>query len=137
MKTTRSVTKAGDVVETCTPRSAAASALFPVRAFYLDIAQWAVDDPARWASWVAPCPIRDGEVPYGKELSRRKARMDQRTRERLPVLPILAAGVDEERQASVARLAAAQACCPGRSSPQAGDAAPGRDDEQGQRPRLG
>lgn len=71
MKTTTSVTMAGNVIETRAPRSAAASALFTVRAFYLDIAQWAVDDPARWASWVAPCPIRDGEVPYGKEFSRR------------------------------------------------------------------
>ena len=33
-----------------------------VRAFYLDIAQWAADDPARWGPWVAACPIRDGEL---------------------------------------------------------------------------
>jgi len=32
-----------------TPRAAAANALFTVRAFYLDIAQWAIDDPSRWA----------------------------------------------------------------------------------------
>ena len=69
------------------PRTAAANALFTVRAFYLDIAQWAVDDPSRWAQWAAPCPIRAEEIPHAKELSRRKARMDQRTRERLPVLP--------------------------------------------------
>ncbi|MFI5898426.1 hypothetical protein ACIA5D_51000 [Actinoplanes sp. NPDC051513] len=29
-----------------------------VRAFYEDIARWAADDPARWAPWVAPCPIK-------------------------------------------------------------------------------
>ena len=43
-------------------RPAASTAWTPwsrVRAFYLDIAQWAVDDPARWAPWAAPCPIRD------------------------------------------------------------------------------
>ena len=106
VKTTRSVTAAGHAVETSAPRTAAAGALFTVRAFYLDIAQWAADDPARWAPWAAPCPIRDGEVPHAKELARRKARMDQRTRERLPALPVLAASVGEERAASAARLAA-------------------------------
>ena len=25
-----------------------------VRAFYLDIAQWAAEDPARWARWAVP-----------------------------------------------------------------------------------
>ena len=113
VKTTRSVTAAGDAVETSAPRTAAAGALFTVRAFYLDIAQWAADDPARWAPWAAPCPIRDGEVPHAKELARRKARMDQRTRERLPALPVLAAAVGEERAASAARLAAASAAGPG------------------------
>ena len=54
------------------PRTAAANALFTVRAFYLDIAQWAVDDPSRWAQWAAPCPIRAEEIPHAKELSRRK-----------------------------------------------------------------
>ena len=113
VKTRRSVTAAGDIIETSAPRTAAAGALFTVRAFYLDIAQWAADDPARWAPWAAPCPIRDGEVPHAKELSRRKARMDQRTRERLPALPVLAAAVGEERAASAARLAAASAARPG------------------------
>ncbi len=113
VKTSRSVTAAGDIIETSAPRTAAAGALFTVRAFYLDIAQWAADDPARWAPWAAPCPIRDGEVPHAKELSRRKARMDQRTRERLPALPVLTAAVGEERAASAARLAAASAASPG------------------------
>ena len=39
--------------------------------------------------------------------------MDQRTRERLPALPVLAAAVREERAASAARLAAASAAGPG------------------------
>ncbi|MGH3126207.1 MAG: hypothetical protein ACRDND_34965, partial [Streptosporangiaceae bacterium] len=55
VKTRTSVTAAGDIIETSAPRSAAASALFTVRAFYLDIAQWAADDPARWGPWAAPC----------------------------------------------------------------------------------
>src|ERR1019366_4173262 len=98
---------------TTAPRTAAAGALFTVRAFYLDIAQRALDDPARWAPWAAPCPIRDGEVPHAKELARRRARRAQRARERLPALPVLAAAVGKERAASAARLAAASAAGPG------------------------
>ena len=95
------------------PRTAAANALFTVRAFYLDIAQWAVDDPSRWAQWAAPCPIRAEEIPHAKELSRRKARMDRRTRERLPVLPLLVKSAEDGRHAAAERLAACTAAVPG------------------------
>jgi hypothetical protein len=95
------------------PRTAAANALFTVRAFYLDIAQWAVDDPSRWAQWAAPCPVRAEEIPHAKELSRRKARMDQRTRERLPVLPVLVRSAEGGRHAAAERLAACAAAVPG------------------------
>jgi hypothetical protein len=95
------------------PRAAAANALFTVRAFYLDIAQWAVDDPSRWAQWAAPCPVRAEEIPHAKELSRRKARMDQRTRERLPVLPVLVRSAEEARRAAAEQLAACTAAAPG------------------------
>src|SRR4029077_19187758 len=40
--------------------------LTPVRAFYLDLAQWAVEDPSRWARWVAPCPVGPAETIQGK-----------------------------------------------------------------------
>jgi len=33
-----------------------------VRSFYLDLAAWAQDDPARWAPWVAPSPIGNREL---------------------------------------------------------------------------
>jgi hypothetical protein len=95
------------------PRAAAANALFTVRAFYLDIAQWAVDDPSRWAQWAAPCPVRAEEIPHAKELSRRKARMDQRTRERLPVLPVLVRSAEDGRHAAAGQLAACAAAAPG------------------------
>jgi len=95
------------------PRASSAGALFTVRAFYLDIAQWAADDPARWAQWAAPCPVRAEEIPHAKEVSRRKARMDQRTRERLPVLPVLLRSAAAECEASAARLAACRAALPG------------------------
>ena len=79
-----------------------------MRAFYLDLSQWALEDPARWGPWAVPCPVRADDVQYQKMASRRKARMDQRTRERLPVLPILAAAVGRARQDSAAILQAAR-----------------------------
>lgn len=48
-----------------------------------------------------------------KEHASRKSRMDQRTRERLPVLPTLARTVDEHRRQAAERLHAAQAVAPG------------------------
>jgi hypothetical protein len=91
-----------------------------VRAFYLDIAQWAVDDPARWGRWAVPCPIRDEEMSRKKERSHRKSRMDQRTRERLPILPVLAAAVDAARAKTAEVLLAAQATTPGQEFTAAG-----------------
>jgi integrase len=40
------------------PRVNYRSELVLVRAFYEDIARRAAEDPARWAPWVAPCPIK-------------------------------------------------------------------------------
>ena len=61
--------------------------LYTVRAFYLDLAEWALEDPARWGPWVEPCPIRQHELSRRKFVRQRKARIDARTRERLPLLP--------------------------------------------------
>lgn len=94
-------------------RKGAADVLITVRAFYLDLSQWALDDPTRWGPWAVPCPVRADDVQHKKMVSRRKARMDQRTRERLPVLPTLAAAVDKARQDAAAILAAARLAQPG------------------------
>ena len=67
----------------------ARACLAAVRAFYLDIAQWAMEDPGRWGPWAAPCPIRTEDLARQKEIRSRKSRMDQRTRERLPLLAML------------------------------------------------
>jgi integrase len=96
-------------------RATGLEVLTVVRAFYLDIAEWALEDPARWGPWAAPCPVRGDELARRKELSRRKARMDQRTRERLPVLPALVASADAQRRASGERLEAAMAAGPGQT----------------------
>jgi integrase-like protein len=104
---------AGERIEVSTPRLNAKDELMRVRALYLDIAQWAVEDPARWAVWVAPCPISGAEVQKAKERRHRKARMDQRTRERLPVLPVLVRTANDRRLATARLLAAAQTTAPG------------------------
>jgi len=62
---------------------------------------------------VAPCPISQQELTRRKALRRRKARMDARTRERLPVLPVLVRAADEWRRRSAALLSAARNATPG------------------------
>jgi integrase len=113
VKTIRTTGPARQVTESVVPRHDGMNTLAMVRAFYLDIAQWAVSDPARWAPWAVPCPIRDEEMSRKKERSHRKSRMDQRTRERLPVLPVLVAAVDAARGKTAEVLLAAQAASPG------------------------
>ena len=102
------------------PRAAALNCLTVVRAFYLDIAHWATEDPARWGPWAVPCPIRLEEASHVKERQRRKARMDQRTREQLPILPVLVATVERARRESAERLQAAQQVVAGQQFTAAG-----------------
>ena len=98
-------------------RTGALHNLAAVRAFYLDIAQWAMEDPPRWAPWAAPCPIRAEDLARQKEIRSRKSRMDQRTRERLPILPILLTRVNDARTTTATTLAAARVASPGQSFP--------------------
>lgn len=102
------------------PRISYRECLVKVRAFYLDLSQWALEDPARWAPWVAPCPVGRDDVEHRKAKRRHKARMDARTRERLPVLPVLVATVEQRRLAAAELLAAAQSTEPGQSFTLAG-----------------
>jgi integrase len=103
----------GDKTVTTVPRVSYQPCLMAVRAFYLDLSQWALEDPARWASWVVPCPVSQDDINQRKLARHRKARMDARTRERLPVLPILVRTVDERRRAAAALLEAARQTPPG------------------------
>ncbi|MFD4625740.1 hypothetical protein [Streptomyces sp. NPDC058475] len=80
-----------------------------VRAFYQDIARWAADDPARWAPWAAPCPVKANECATKKCRSGVKSRMDQRTMTQLPLLPALLRAVDRQRKDAEARITAARA----------------------------
>jgi hypothetical protein len=106
-------TATGELVEIEVPRKQYQGILIKVHGFYLDLAQWAVEDPARWAAWSAPCPIRAADVERTKQRRHHKAAMDQRTRDQIPVLPRLVTTVDQRRTDAAPLLAAARAAAPG------------------------
>jgi hypothetical protein len=110
----------GGAAQAGTERVSARHCLTVVRAFYLDIAQWALDDPSRWAQWAVPCPVRPQEISARKVTQHRKSRMDARTRERLPVLPALASAVSRQRKDAGELLSAARQAQPGQEFTAAG-----------------
>ncbi|MGW2539761.1 tyrosine-type recombinase/integrase [Kitasatospora sp. NPDC001574] len=95
------------------PRISFRECLAKVRSFYLDLSQWAIEDPGRWAHWVAPCPVGREDTGRRKHKRQLKARMDARTRERLPVLPVLVRTVDQRRRTAETLLRAARQTEPG------------------------
>lgn len=87
--------------------------MFTVRGFYLDIAQWALQD-SYWAPWVAPSPIYSHEMKgYNKVRRAWTARGHQRTRELAPLLPKLVERAETDRREAAAALAAALDAGPG------------------------
>jgi hypothetical protein len=68
---------------------------------------------AFWRPWAVPCPIRSGDIQNKKQKSRTKARMDARTRERLPVMPALTAATHRERKGAAVRLYATRTALSG------------------------
>jgi hypothetical protein len=91
------------------PRADIASVLLPVRAFYLDIQSWALDEPERWGPWAAPCPIPSGDLRgFSARRRRIKERMDDRTRVRQPLLPKLVMHVEQRLEGLSSLLAAAR-----------------------------
>jgi integrase len=119
-KTKTVTTSDGKSTELAVERVNYRECLTPVRAFYLDLAHWAVEDPGRWATWVAPCPVGAEEVSRKKAQRKRKSRMDARTRERLPVLPVLVRIVAQRREEAAALLEAGRNSEPGESFSAAG-----------------
>ena len=111
----RPVTRADAVHDRAATRERldATGCLVMARMFYRDISRWAGDDPARWGPWVVPCPIRDSDINVTQQAMHTKSRMDQRTRERIPVLPALVAAVTDARRRATELLAVAQATVPG------------------------
>jgi hypothetical protein len=115
VKTVKVKDARGHVTEVKRPRETKLELLTAVRSFYLDIAQWAAEEPERWAQWAAPCPIREAELDRTKSERRRKAKTDQRTRERLPVLPVLIRTAEQCLTTARARLEAARRTAPGQT----------------------
>jgi integrase len=72
--------------------------LIRIRSFYLDVQEWALQDPS-WAPWAVPCPIRKGDT-VGLLKARKKviAEIHQRIRERLPHLPALVECAEQHRR---------------------------------------
>ncbi len=112
---TMTTTPTGERVEVAVERINYRECLTPVRSFYLDLAHWAVEDPGRWGPWVAPCPVGAEEINRKKAKRRLKSRMDARTRERLPVLPVVVRSVERRRQAAATLLEAARRASPGQA----------------------
>jgi Phage integrase family len=108
----RAKTAAGETVEVSVERLSYLDVLAAVRAFYLDLSEWALEEPDRWGGWAAPCPIRAEELSRTKAVRRRKARMDARTRERLPVLPVLVGAADQWRKDAQSLLEAGRHVSP-------------------------
>jgi hypothetical protein len=117
---TTTVTRDGQRVDVESERLGYLDILATVRAFYLDLAEWALEDPSRWGVWVAPCPISQDDLVRRKFVRRRKARMDSRTRDRLPVLPVLIETTDRWRRDAQALLTAGQQAPPGQPFTAAG-----------------
>jgi integrase len=111
---TTTVIRDGERVEIESERFGYLDTLAAVRAFYLDLGEWGLDDPVQWGVWVAPCPISQEDLVRRKFVRRRKARMDSRTRERLPVLPVLVEAADRWRRESRLLLEAGEHTPPGK-----------------------
>jgi integrase len=96
------------------PRRDAANLFTSVRAFYLDLAQWAAEDPATWNAWVAPCPVTPADLRrFAKAKHHQQARMHARIRTLAPALPTLVAATHQHLLTAGELLAAARACQPG------------------------
>jgi integrase len=90
------------------PRSDYLALLVSVRAFYLDIREWALED-AHWAPWAVPCPIRRGETDGMQKLRKKAiATAHQRVRDRLPHLDRIIDTAESFREETTALLALAE-----------------------------
>jgi integrase len=105
---------------TVRPRRFYLTHLVRLRGFYLDIAEWALEDPT-WAPWAVPCPIRRGETDgLTKEKRKVTADMHQRIRERLPHLDAIVDAVDAHRRSAAELLAKASVTAIGKTFQHAG-----------------
>lgn len=98
------------------PRKEQDPVLLAVRSFYFDLSAWALQEPARWAVWMAPCPVPQRELG-GIARRRRKVTEEtaDRTRQRQPLLPRLTDQARNDRLHHAELLKAGQAAAPGQT----------------------
>ena len=98
------------------PRAGVEAVFFAVRAFYLDVQQWATMHPAIWTQYLSPSPIRDSDLSsLRKSVLQQRARTHARIRRMRPLLERFVAHVRERRDAAARLLAAARACPHGKT----------------------
>jgi site-specific recombinase XerC len=92
---------------TTRPRKGHLDILVTIRGFYLDLQEWALEDPS-WAQWAVPSPVSKAETA-GHMKARRKteSEMHQRVRDRLPRLPALVDTAERHKAQQAALLEAA------------------------------
>ncbi len=97
-----------------TPRRDLPKLFMVVRGFYLDIAEWAAEDPATWGKWVTPSPITNADMrQFAHHKHHQRARMHARIRTLAPALPVLVASVRRHLDEATELLIAAGAVAPG------------------------
>ena len=96
------------------PRKEQDPVLLAVRSFYFDLATWALQEPAKWAVWVAPCPVPQREL---RGIARRRRQVSEeiagRTRQRQPLLPRLVEQAEHDHALYTELLQVGQAAAPG------------------------
>ncbi|WP_234432677.1 tyrosine-type recombinase/integrase [Streptomyces sp. MUSC 125] len=97
--------RSGEVKE----RRSRIDVMMRVRGFYLDIQEWAHEDPF-WAQWAVPSPITRGDGAGNQKIYKQTtARMHQRVRDRLPHLPVLVQTAERVHREAADLLDAARA----------------------------
>jgi site-specific recombinase XerD len=91
------------------PRKEIQTIFTHVRAFYMDLQEWALEDPS-WVPWAVPSPIRrEDSGGQGKRRKQVTAEIHQRIRERLPHLPALVTAAEHHKHDEAEFLALAKA----------------------------
>lgn len=81
------------------PRQGIWDLLIAVRALYLDLQAWSLEDPARWGPWATKCPIPPiASRGYMAGRRRMAERIADRTRARQPLLDLLVRHVTSEKE---------------------------------------
>lgn len=93
------------------PRRDVGTLFTDVRCFYLDLAQWAAENPKVWKGCALPSPISEADMrPFSKSKHKRRAEMHARVRALAPLLPKLVSAVRKRHREARGLLEAALAC---------------------------